>query len=301
MDWKDMKIEGVSMYESPSPVVDWDGTLYCFYQNAETNGTLQWSRLASTGVWETDSPHPETAISASPSGVVFRDEMYVFYRSPGNSLMYKHFKRGTGVWEEDMVINTGVSSSPSAVVYRDKLYIFHHGGSGDNRLWYNVTSNGKAWDGDKPVPNATLTASPSAVVYKNKIFVFYQGAENAGTLCWSELDGTNWTNPQQAEHHIPAYPVIDSPAAVVTGANAENVRVFYQSNDHDGNHGIPWFRQLTVVDFPSGPSASWSSGIQIPDVGMSKSPGVAVLKNNVFTFHQGGGFNGQLWYFTIGS
>jgi hypothetical protein len=138
--------------------------------------------------WAGDTQVPDCALSDSPSAVVFKDKLYVFYQGSGDSgdLWYNSFYADKWAPSDTKVPISKLSSAPSVAVWNDKIYVFHQGAGDSGNLWYNAY-DGNSWDGEKQVDGSRLSSSPAAVVFGGKLFVFHQGSGNNGDLRYNVL------------------------------------------------------------------------------------------------------------------
>jgi hypothetical protein len=133
---------------SPSAVV-FNGRLYCFHQGATNtnNGQLRYNVLSADGTtWAGDQQVPATNMSASPSAVVFNNQIYCFYHGQNdNGQLHYNVLSPAGTWIGDRQISIAlISHGPSAVVFESlvfsgRIYCFHQGQNNNGQLWYDFT------------------------------------------------------------------------------------------------------------------------------------------------------------------
>jgi len=207
----------------------------------------------------------------------------VFYPSGDAwNLWWVQSTDGKNWTEPQQVTNTGISHSPSAVVFREKLYVFHQGIT--ECLWFNSSVDGVNWLADTKVldtkgGNVGMTFSPSAVVWNDTLYVFHQaaGASNALWYTWTQ-DGVNWAT----DTYIENTELTESPSACHDGYS---VCVFHQGGNHSGDL---WCKQSTM-DFSGKQEEglSWKDDFQVPNRGISYSPGCTTVAQSPYVFYQG--------------
>jgi hypothetical protein len=71
--------------------------------------------------------------------------------------------------------------SDSTATPQRGIYLFHQGTNNDGTLWYDISPDGQAWQGDKQVPNVGMSSGPGVVHFNYQLYVFYQVGTNYGT------------------------------------------------------------------------------------------------------------------------
>ena len=166
-----------------------------------------------------------------------------------------------------------------------QVIVAHQGLGNDGQLWA-TSVNGAKQTGDQQVPNTGMSGSPALLVWGGGLYLFHQGSGNDGQLWYNSNDGYHgWSGDQ----HVPNTGMSESPAAAVyPGSGSFAPYVFHQG---PGNDGQLWYTRHD--------GSSWTGDQQVPNVGMSGSPAVAVYGGGpglLYVFHQGSGNDGQLWY-----
>ena len=127
------------------------------------------------------------------------------------------------------------------------------------------------------------------------LYVAHQGSGQDGQLWFTFTgDGSNWAKDQQ----VPTSGMSDSPSALFfndrlycfhQGLGGDGQLWHTSTSDAFGAFEQPGFAQPGFG--PEGPDQ------QVPNVGMSDSPGARVgFNDRLYCFHQGLGGDGQLWY-----
>jgi len=167
-----LHVSNANMTNSPSAVVFQD-KLYCFHHGltrpSTANGQLWYLTSSDGNNWSNDIRIEQANMSASPSAVVFQDQLYCFHQgrtSTGgaNGQLWYLVYDGKDWSEEMLVPGTGMSESPSAMVLGDELYCFYQGESKDGTLWCDYTADGKNWREEKWSGDTIMSAGPSAVL-----------------------------------------------------------------------------------------------------------------------------------------
>lgn len=110
------------------------------------------------------------------------------------------------------------------------------------------------------------------------LYCAFQGAGNSGVLFTAtSADGSQWTAPQSVLNEAV---LTNSPCLVPFD---DVLCCLHQGASTDG-----WLGMLTYD------RTSWQT-IPVADVGISGSPGGAVLGKSLYVFHQGRGDDGKLW------
>lgn len=158
--------------------------MYVFHQGSGKNGQV-WYVTSSNGAnWAADQQIPNVGMSASPSAVVFKDILYLFYQGSRESgeLWCQTFN-GSAWSSARKLTSVGITASPSAVVFATgKLYLFHRGPRQTGELWVTSTSDGTNWSADQQINGVSASWSPGAVEAMGRLNVFYQGGGNNGQL-----------------------------------------------------------------------------------------------------------------------
>jgi hypothetical protein len=280
----DTQVPNTGMSEGPGAAVFTNSAanpskLYCFHQGAYENGQLWYNVSPDGSSWAGDQQVLNTGISAGPSAVSFSPSassnplLYCFHQDSGGDgyLRYNTSADGSTWTSELSVPKTGMSAGPSAVAFTNnatnpaKLYCFHQGISNNGQLWYNVSSDGIHWEGDRQAPNTSMSASPGAVVFNSKLYCFHQGGGDSGQLWYNvSPDGAAWEGDRQ----VPNVGMSAGPSAVVfsyTDANQQvitNLYCFYQGS---GNKGELWYST-------SSDGVTWSAAQQVSSMSMSAGP-----------------------------
>jgi len=156
------------MKESPSAVL-WQDGIAVFHQAG--NGQL-WRTFSSDGnSWgttHTDAQVPNVGMSGSPSAVVYKGSLYVFYQGFNNSGGLWYTVSGDSInWTQHTPVpNLQMKESPSAVLWQGGIQVFHQAGNG--QLWRTFSSDGNSWgttQTDAQVPGVGMSGSPSCVVF----------------------------------------------------------------------------------------------------------------------------------------
>jgi hypothetical protein len=148
------------------------------------------------------------------------------------------------------------------------LYAFHPGNEttqDGHELWYSTYVDGSGWQPDAQpglafggdLPYVVTVESPSPVEYNGNLYVFYQGY-NYG-LNYMKLDGTLWNYDISPGNENVG--MSNSPSAAVYG---DDLHVFHQGSGEDGQLYYSAYRPAL---------GGWQPDTQLPNVGMSESPG----------------------------
>ena len=266
----DQQVPNTGMSGSPALLV-WGGGLYVFHQGFGNDGQLWCNSNDGYHGWSGDQQVPNTGMSGSPAAAVYPGSgsfmPYVFHQGPGNDGQLWYTRHDGSSWTGDQQVpNVGMSGSPTAAVYGGGpglLYVFHQGSGNDGQLWY-TSSNGSSWTGDQQVPNTGMSGSPAVAVFHNLLYVFHQGSGNDGQLWYTSYNGSSWTGDQQ----VPNTGMSESPALVVFGVNLAQNDTLYAFHQGPGNDGQLWLNSYNGI--------SWTGDRQVPNVGMSGSPALAV-------------------------
>lgn len=283
-DWTSGVVPGVSMSQTPSATV-FNGSLYVFYQSAANDGTVCYSVFDGSS-WAAEVQPPIGGISDSPAAVTFtpagsnQAQLYVFYRGGGNSgWLFQNVFDGSTWSANTQIPNTSISGSPAAAVFDGKIYVAHQGQSSNQQLWYNAF-DGSSWAGDVQVSGAAMTGSPSLVVANDQIYVAYS---------WPEDDALGWGPLFHAGNQGGTVETVGTAASPSTaafqppGSGSPLPYVFYLTT---GAEGALWYNVCL------GPN-DWDGPDQVPNLGITGSPTVALLNDQPYIFYGG---TGQLWY-----
>ena len=268
----DQQVPNVGMSGSPALAV-FDDILYFSHQGSGNDGQLWYTYTDGSHGWPGDQQVPNVGMSESPAVAAFNnnlfanpDLLYVFHQGSGNDgqLWYTSYTNRIGWAGDQQVPNVGMSGSPAVAVFNRLLYVFHQGSGNDGQLWY-TSYNGSSWAGDQQVPNVGMSGSPAVAVFHNLLYVFHQGSGNDGQLWYTSYNGSSWTGDQQ----VPNTGMSGSPALAVYGVNLAHNDTLYVFHQGSGNDGQLWCNSYTGI--------SWTGDRQVPNVGMSGSPALAVF------------------------
>lgn len=267
-------------------------------------------------------------LSESPSPVVYKDQLMVFYQGhQHNEKIEFRVLKPDGEWslQSQIPVPHRLSWAPSAVTYKDKVYIFYKGVDDATSLWY-ITYDGHSFSHERMVSGLGMTCSPGAVVFNDKLYVFHNGSGNSSQLWYSVFDGNKWENDKR----VPNVGMYDSPAPVVY---QNKIYVFHRSSNGKNQlfftcfDGKTWAKDTKMGNaaLVSAPSASvyegeiyvtfqqWNGnkGMDIlkfngstyrdfhayPGIAMDYSPGSVVYRDAYYAFYNHtGNVGGYLWY-----
>ena len=287
--WSGSNGLNVGLPDSPTAVTA-NGNIYVFHMGSDNNLNELWHIVYSDGSWSQDTQVAPMQMTASPSAVYFKDQLYYFYQGAGNSgVLWCTVWNGTSVTNMYQFANGAaiMSCTPGPVVFNDELYVFYQGPNENGGLYYMTSSDGVNWTAASQVFDANLTDSPSPVVFNGKLYVFYQGLWGAThwTL-YSVWDGTSWS----ATISVPDYGLWYSPSAVVFN---DLLYVFVRGQGSGSQ--VLWCKTSTD-------GTNWSASTQ-PQLGNGESgsffpdqsPAAVVFNGKLYIFSSG---NAQLDYFS---
>jgi chitinase len=296
-DWSLDKMVDPKVGISGAPgVAVFDGRLYALHEGRNYDGQLWYTSFDGT-TWATDtkiegpevsSPHQNLRFRAPhAAAVVFNGTLYCLYSGTDGILHYISTTDGSN-WSKTPAtpFTTAQYSGPPGVAkFGGKLYCMHEGAGESGQLRYS-TFDGAGWT-DLPVPDRTTgTAGPPAVAVLNgKLYCLRQGNGQDGRLWYTTYDGTTWS----ADQPVPNVSIANSPTAVI--ANGK-LYCFYEGKASGAiGNGQLWY---TIFE-----GVSWSASMQVPNLGTSGPPGVAVFGGELYCLHEGLGEDGWLWYTTL--
>ena len=260
-------------------------TLYVLHQGYGNDGAL-WCATWDGTTW-TDVALG-AGITGGPAVAVYNGVVHVFRQGTGdNQGVLLHTTCTNGVWSGDQSLGAGLAHNPAAVVYGGKLWVFHQDGDNSGKL-FHMTYDGTSWSADTQIPLG-MSYSPSATVYGGKLYLFHNGYDSRGpehsdrSIWYSAYDGTSWGKDTLVLPSMGVGAIVGSPSVTVSGNDL--FLFFCRSNDGSmscwrGNPAYPtsWFKTYTLP------------------CRMSESPAAVTFNSSVYTFHQGYGDDGSLWY-----
>ena len=228
-------------------------------------------------------------MSESPS-VVFdgNNKLYCFHQGTGNDGTMWYSVLTNGAWQKDVQVpNTQMSNSPSAIIINGVIIVYYHGPDNNGELWQNMLTTDGKWQGPERIRSDCITGSPSAVAPQTEIGsvgIFYQGYNSDGTLRCTPID--NETGEIGFEWVVEGVGLVGSPNAVQCG---NNLFLLYQGRGANGTGaGTLWYSKSN--------NNGYDPSKQVPNVGISSTPGGLFARNYLWVFHQGGNNVNELWY-----
>ena len=158
---------------------------------------------------------------SSPSAVIFKDEVSVFYNGGGNDgiwYTHLHYFFFSSWWESPTNarkagasnVQVAKGTTPNPIVYNKVLYVFFVSAK-DKSIQYITSKDRRKWtqpstlptsifpwsyeedaptaEGEEPV---SITSSPITTVHKGKLYLFYPNTHNEG-IHYSIFDGKSWS------------------------------------------------------------------------------------------------------------
>ncbi|MDQ2105993.1 hypothetical protein [Azospirillum isscasi] len=238
------------------------------------------------------------AENSSPSAIVARDLLYVFYNGAGNDGTYYITYDGNEVKGpvsiKGLIGGMGFqkSTSPSATVYGDP-YLFWVG-SGDDGIYYSILDH-NTWTGGTRV-NAYASGvgiaggtSPFAIEYMADFYLFYNGRGNDGTF-YTVLTNQGWQPPVGIKGQIGemGFRGNTSPTACLSGGTYQ-LLVFYAGSGQDG---------IYVTSYDGVGSKAWAKQVHVtcpngvPGILDGTSPCAVTYKQTPYLFWNGSGNDG---------
>lgn len=246
-------------------------------EEVSTLASQNWGQDGATNSWKGDEHVSSTGMSASPSTVLFNDQVYCFHQGGSNNGQLWFNIYNSSEWLGDIrVANTTIYGSPAVVVFNDLIYCFYQSSETDYRLMY-ITFDGLNWSSPSIVPN-TLSSGASAVVFNGLLYCFHQGHSHNGSMWYNTFDGSTWSG----DIHVANTGMSSSPSAVVFN---DKIYCFHQGHS---NNGSMWYN---VFD-----GSSWAGDAHVPSTGMSSSPSAMIFDNKIYCFDEGHSDNNQLWF-----
>ena len=104
---------------------------------------------------------------------------------------------GKGTISDMQVPNTYLTAKPGAAVYGNQIYCFHQGNKSDGTIWYNTSSDGANWVGDKKLTlenSLAISRGPSVMVLGGQLYCFFNGKSTTdATKVWYNIwNGSKW-------------------------------------------------------------------------------------------------------------
>ena len=236
---------------------------------------------------EFDVPLGKQGIFGSPSSVVFKGHLYIFYQDINEKGYIEYrFQDSDGTWFlPKRIPDTRTSTSPNAIVFNDTLYVFHQGMRKSGDIWYN-TFDGENWSKDTKMNKVKLSESPGLVVFQKKLWLFFQGKGNQGIVWHTTYDGKKWSKQEKMKE----VGITGSPSPVVF---QNKLYLFNQSKDKDNS------KKLKVSSTYDG--KTWNYNAITPEIYLSESPKAVVYNEDLYIFYQDKDHSNKLKYFTINS
>ncbi|WP_147444615.1 hypothetical protein [Corallococcus sp. CA053C] len=274
---------GPVMSDCPSAVV-FNGELYVFYQGADNDGSLWYTKSSdgSSGSWSSSTQVPNVGMSTSPATAVFtnpstgQDELYVFHQggSVDGQLWYNVLDTA-GNWAGDkQITSVSMSNVPGATVVNGILYVLYEGGGNDDMFYYVSSSDGSTWSTPLWVKGTALSVAPSLAVLNSQLICMMQGPGTDGQLFYALLA------PQSSGGSLSGPYMTGAPSTLSQspGLMAYNnlIYCFYQGA---GNSGALYY----VTYGQNG----WSSPvILLGGGGMTASPSPVAFDGSLYVFFQ---------------
>lgn len=283
--------------------VSWQGKVYVFYVKNGGNGIWY------TGTDDGSKWWPEVQVKASghviglatntsPTAVVFKNTLYLFYNGSGNDgTWYTNLSGDT--WTGASQVQTSgkpttfrSSTSPTAAVYQEQLYLFWVDGS-NNNITYASTSDGNSWAESKTATTKPIASgtSPYAISFNAILWLFWNQDQDNNRTWYSTYTTTGgWTIPISLTLKTQgSAPANTSPNALVLAENCL-LRVFWPGS---GKNGL-WYTDYCVQkDIWTG-QFSMRQDIGGQDVRSDTSASAAMMVDTPFVFWAGN--SGDLWF-----
>lgn len=263
-------------------MVAYQDTIYSFYKGKNSNtlyfmtyNGASWRKNEKIADQPNASMSPGT--STTPSPVVYRNCIYLFYKGGSNNNLYYLWFDGTN-WRGNTKINDSdpkTDAAPSAVFFNNRIYVFFKG-SGNNHLYYLTCEYNSDWivqhsffsQKIADAPNSNISprsdCAPSAAVLGDKIYVVYK-SDSGNDLFYLTFDGTKWEGDKQISKCSDLTPKTDKAPTVSAvddmlyitykGENSNNMYQMYYNrgtglkdleNSESSEDGI-WYGNQTVA------------------------------------------------------
>lgn len=297
----DSYVKDIGINGSPSAAV-YQGKLYVIYNGSGGDGLFfltydgkEWTgptRLGGlvTGIGLADN--------SSPSAVVVRDLLYVFYNGAGNDGTFYITFDGTDVKGpvaiKGLIGEMGFKkdTSPTATVYGNP-YVFWIG-SGDDGIFYSILDH-NTWTGQtnikRYVPEIGVAGGTSAcaVEYMTDFYLFYNGSGNDGTY-YTVLTNQGWQKPFGIKGQITDMGFLEntSPSACLSGSTYK-LLVFFAGSGRDG---------IYVTTYDGTGDKTWTSQVRVtcpngdPGILGGTSPCAILYNQTPYLFWTGSGKDG---------
>lgn len=206
--------------------------------------------------------------STTPSPVVYRNCIYLFYKGGSNNNLYYLWFDGTN-WKGNTKISDSdpkTDAAPSAVFFNNRIYVFFKG-SGNNNLYYLTCEYNRDWvvqhsfysQKIADAPNSNISprsdCAPSAAVLGDKIYVVYK-SDSGNDLFYLTFDGTNWEGDKRISQFSDFAPKTDKAPTVSAvddmlyitykGESSNSMYQMYYNRGTGLEDGI-WYGNQTVA------------------------------------------------------
>ncbi|MBC7950805.1 MAG: hypothetical protein H7Z12_03160 [Rhodospirillaceae bacterium] len=266
-----------------------DGLYFVTYDGKDWAGPTQLSGVISgVGIAE----------NSSPSAVVVRDLLYVFYNGVGNDGTYyitydgKEAKGPVAIKGLIGSMSFSKGTSPTATTYGDP-YVFWVDGGGDD-VYYSILDH-STWTGQTRVkayvPSVGVASGTStfAIEYMADFYLFYNGTGNDGTF-YTVLTNHGWQPPVGIKGLIGdmGFRKNTSPTACLSGGTYQ-LLVFYAGSGKDG---------IYVTSYDGTGSKTWAKQQHVtcpngdPGILDGTSPCSILYNQTPYLFWNGSGNDG---------
>ena len=264
-------------------VVDYNGVLWLFFEQAKENGVLSCKTydLTTKALADVTIGAKNNGTTGAPAVAVYNDKIWCVHEGAGKSGKLYNFTYdgATDEWTDDQEIPLGAVNAgsdrhnyPSVALaaYGTALYAVYEGGDhrGGGQLWYNTTvdvvvdPHVGGWGAAKRVEDSNgngfgTSNGPGLAVIANKLSCWHEGAYQDGQLWVTNFDGSQWS-PDHKVNVSTSGP----PGVAAIPVDEYNNKKLYVIHEGPKQSGVLWsFNNNTFEDQPlaKGKAVSYGS------------------------------------------
>lgn len=157
---------GIKIGGTPALLTDPSGgTLYATFQS-DGGDKLLITASVDAAKWGEPYEVPGASIQDAPAMAVFRNQMFIAFRSKVDSSLSYTILSQAGVSKIATAPGVTIGSAPSMAVFNDKLYVAYKANDTSKKI-YITNFDGKTWAAPKVVSDAVSNYAPGLATFKD--------------------------------------------------------------------------------------------------------------------------------------
>jgi len=194
-------VPGIST--STGPAVAIDGDYYVLVWKSNDSSGLYWGScpVSDTAYQWTDHHQIDgVGTSAGPALACFKGQVYLAWKGEGKDegiyLSVHDSSPSTSAWAAQIKVPGvgGTSDAPALAATGDALFLAWKAETGDERIFWSKSTDGKTWTPQQPVPGVGGTSSgPALAAYGDTVYLAWKAETGDDRLFWSKsTNGATW-------------------------------------------------------------------------------------------------------------